>query len=330
MSEKTSPLAWGCLGLIGAAVAMAIIVGISSNSTPVAPAPAGPPSLEQRRLVADETIKLRLKAPATYRRVTAAMVWSNGGPTGNQAFVFRVQYDAQNGFGALLRGCDFVGVKDGVPTSATTPIECSLGDSMEKVIIANLLMDFSPSAPAASQWATKEELNAIRAGEKESHSESSPSQSSVRIERPEPVPEASSSPTLTIPRSFVVILKNGSSVTVKAPYTPTGSVALIQLPNGKLTSLPIEDVDEAATKKANAFTPPPADSSSSRGVRVSSIATSIDGQAGAAPGVAGSFGGRVAVRGYTKNNGTYVAPYTRSAPTYRGSSSGGSHGGGKH
>jgi len=35
-------------------------------------------------------------------------------------------------------------------------------------------------------------------------------------------------------------------------------------------------------------------------------------------GKADAGGGRVAVRGYTRSNGTYVAPYTRSAPAGRG------------
>jgi len=60
----------------------------------------------QAKQVADQIIKGELQSPGSYRVVRQDVLWSNtmGSET---AYVVRTEYDAQNGFGALLRGCQY-------------------------------------------------------------------------------------------------------------------------------------------------------------------------------------------------------------------------------
>lgn len=60
----------------------------------------------QAKQVADQIIKGELKAPGSFRTVRQDVLWSKK-MAGETAYVVRTEYDAQNGFGALLRGCQY-------------------------------------------------------------------------------------------------------------------------------------------------------------------------------------------------------------------------------
>jgi hypothetical protein len=54
---------------------------------------------------ATETVKRSLKAPSSYEEVQSVEVWRGVSKDGQPAFIYAVTYDAQNSFGARLRGC---------------------------------------------------------------------------------------------------------------------------------------------------------------------------------------------------------------------------------
>lgn len=70
----------------------------------------GAPSARAGTNAADQLIADRLKAPATYRVVQQDVLWSasNGA---QDAYIVRTEFDAQNGFGAMLRGCYYATFK---------------------------------------------------------------------------------------------------------------------------------------------------------------------------------------------------------------------------
>ena len=57
---------------------------------------------------AEQIIKKSLKAPASYREVDSRVLWTGKDQKGNKANIVLVEYDAQNGFGALLRYCNVI------------------------------------------------------------------------------------------------------------------------------------------------------------------------------------------------------------------------------
>lgn len=140
---------------------------------------------------------------------------------------------------------------------------------------------------------------------------------------------------LILASPYRIVLRDGSTVQAQGPPKRSGSVALIRLQGGTLTSLPSEEIDEAATARANAPQPtpvPPAPSPRKTIEIIGSAPTGggyvspSSGAASAPPAaVSGSSGGpsapssgRVQVSGYVNSHGTYVAPYTRSAPSSGG------------
>jgi len=54
-------------------------------------------------LTADSIIQGDIKTPATYHRVSSEQVWSGKTAAGFPAYVMKVQFDAQNEFGAVIR-----------------------------------------------------------------------------------------------------------------------------------------------------------------------------------------------------------------------------------
>ena len=57
---------------------------------------------------ASEIIKTQLRSPSSFALISGKEVWSGKTSTGQVAHIVRVEYDAQNGFGATLRACKFV------------------------------------------------------------------------------------------------------------------------------------------------------------------------------------------------------------------------------
>lgn len=128
------------------------------------------------------------------------------------------------------------------------------------------------------------------------------------------------------PTSPVVVLNDGTRYTLSKPYEIRGRQALFSLAKGPLVSVAASEIDLEATKRA-ALPPTPAPAVAPETRRTSMTITMAGSSAslGSSPsssGVyaygnapAGTGGGPVAVRGYTRANGTYVAPHTRSAPS---------------
>ena len=61
---------------------------------------------------ANEIVKTRLKSPSSFSLVSGKTVWSGKTNHGQPAYIVRVEYDAQNGFGAAIRDCNMVAFWD--------------------------------------------------------------------------------------------------------------------------------------------------------------------------------------------------------------------------
>lgn len=65
---------------------------------------------------AGEIVKENLRSPSSFKYIDGVTLWSGQTMSGDSAYIVAVLYDAQNGFGALLRGCAIVAyhlAKDG-------------------------------------------------------------------------------------------------------------------------------------------------------------------------------------------------------------------------
>ena len=67
---------------------------------------------DSRVINAGEIIKKSLLAPSSFSLVSGKEVWSGKNAEGNLAHIVRVEYDAQNGFGAMIRDCKLVAYSD--------------------------------------------------------------------------------------------------------------------------------------------------------------------------------------------------------------------------
>ena len=162
-------------------------------------------------------------------------------------------------------------------------------------------------------------------------------------------PTPTSSPGLK-----VVVLTDGTRYDLAKPYEVRGNQARLQLVNGPLVSVPVAQIDVEASRRAAAPptptptpaapphrtpmtitsvgspgsgasrswepvpTPYPVPTSSTGTLRVpapmSSSGSSSGSSGTSSDGASAPKGGPVLVKGYTRKDGTYVAPYTRSAP----------------
>lgn len=57
-------------------------------------------------------IKKKLYAPSSFSPVSGKVMWSGKDNEGNPTYVMRIEYDAQNHFGAVLRDCKLVAFTD--------------------------------------------------------------------------------------------------------------------------------------------------------------------------------------------------------------------------
>lgn len=57
---------------------------------------------------AGEVVRSNLRSPSSFKYVDGEVLWSGNTLNGEKAYVVAVSYDAQNGFGAILRGCAMV------------------------------------------------------------------------------------------------------------------------------------------------------------------------------------------------------------------------------
>lgn len=57
---------------------------------------------------ASQIVKTNLKSPASFRQIGGDVLWEGTTKDGNKAYVVSLQFDAQNSFGASLRGCMYV------------------------------------------------------------------------------------------------------------------------------------------------------------------------------------------------------------------------------
>lgn len=127
-----------------------------------------------------------------------------------------------------------------------------------------------------------------------------------------------------------VVLRDGTRYAVVAPYNPHDRIVTLRLAGGKTVSVTPGDIDAVATKSANAppsVTPTPSgfagrpigDRTPRAGSGTISItgSSSSGGSYGSPPSDSGAQSSgpkEVQVKGYTRSDGTYVAPHTRSAP----------------
>ncbi len=72
-------------------------------STPVPPVPTVDP--EKNLKIAESIVKMGLKTPSTYKRISGVELRSGAASAGGTSHVFRIEYDAQNIYGALVRDC---------------------------------------------------------------------------------------------------------------------------------------------------------------------------------------------------------------------------------
>lgn len=57
---------------------------------------------------AAEVVKSNLRSPSSFKFIDGEVLWKGNTLSGENAYVVAVAYDAQNGFGAMLRGCALV------------------------------------------------------------------------------------------------------------------------------------------------------------------------------------------------------------------------------
>jgi hypothetical protein len=65
-----------------------------------------------RILLAISIIKKSLRSPSSFILVSGKEVWSGKNTEGDAAHIVRIEYDAQNGFGADIRDCKLVAYND--------------------------------------------------------------------------------------------------------------------------------------------------------------------------------------------------------------------------
>jgi hypothetical protein len=58
---------------------------------------------------ASQIIKENLRSPSSFSLISGKQMWSGKNSDGNEAYVVRVEYDSQNGFGSMIRDCKMVG-----------------------------------------------------------------------------------------------------------------------------------------------------------------------------------------------------------------------------
>lgn len=59
-------------------------------------------------LLASHIVSERLRSPSSFSLVSWREMWAGTDSKGNPAYLVRVEYDAQNGFGAMIRDCKVV------------------------------------------------------------------------------------------------------------------------------------------------------------------------------------------------------------------------------
>lgn len=68
---------------------------------------------DQTAQMACEVVKTTLKAPSTFSLVSSQTLWTGQSEAGDAAYIVRVEYDAQNGFGATIRDCRMAAFSSG-------------------------------------------------------------------------------------------------------------------------------------------------------------------------------------------------------------------------
>lgn len=61
---------------------------------------------------ASEIIKKELRSPSSFRLASGKEVWTGKNKESKPAHIVRIEYDAQNGFGAMIRDCKLVAYID--------------------------------------------------------------------------------------------------------------------------------------------------------------------------------------------------------------------------
>lgn len=141
----------------------------------------------------------------------------------------------------------------------------------------------------------------------------------------------------------VIVLKGGVRYRLSRPFQPSGKTSRLNLVNGSLLVVPTIEIDFTASQQASRpvqpalisnhpttdSAPSPLAAAASCGPRStttprptavvislesSGSSPSVSPSSPSSSGPSSTYHGPVAVRGYTRRDGTYVAPHTRSAP----------------
>ena len=97
---------------------------------------------------ASEILKKRLKSPSSFSLVSGKTVWTGKTNHGQPAFIVRIEYDAQNSFGAAIRYCNMVAYRDpgGDSISYLTPgaiQDCEVKGVMSEEEIIKMQVDYN-------------------------------------------------------------------------------------------------------------------------------------------------------------------------------------------
>jgi outer membrane lipoprotein-sorting protein len=57
-----------------------------------------------------QTLKGKISSPSSFNLIKSSLIWQGKNGSGVPAYVFQLNFDAQNGFGAVTRGCQLVAV----------------------------------------------------------------------------------------------------------------------------------------------------------------------------------------------------------------------------
>jgi hypothetical protein len=89
------------------------------------PTPVPTEDTEKDLRVAEAYLLMHLKSPSSYRRISSREVW-----TATDGIRFRIEYDAQNSYGALMRECSYVPFPPPDPPHEVAGTPCSVGDAL--------------------------------------------------------------------------------------------------------------------------------------------------------------------------------------------------------
>lgn len=93
---------------------------------------------------ASSLIQKQLKSPSSFVLTSGEMKWEGDNKNGKPAYVVKVLYDAENGFGATIRECALVALwkEDGLYKSLPNSVDaCKIDGIANEAQMVNLMKD---------------------------------------------------------------------------------------------------------------------------------------------------------------------------------------------